>query len=193
MKYYGTKNNKDYGFYLENFDNAIEISDEYWEELLQKQGEGKTIIPFENEVIAVNIEEYIFQDGIWKKLSDKEVAEKLLQKAKDNKIYDNDTARDEALLQGVIYQDILFDSDTDQKINLLATIGMMNDTDIVTWFGMDNIPLECTKVDLINIGGLITQLHTFCWTKNAQIKMLIKNASTIEEVEAINIDYGKEE
>jgi len=37
MKYYGTKNNKDYGFYLENFDNAIEISDEYWSELLEAQ------------------------------------------------------------------------------------------------------------------------------------------------------------
>ena len=30
MKYYGTKNNKDYGFYEKNFENAIEITDEYW-------------------------------------------------------------------------------------------------------------------------------------------------------------------
>ena len=44
MKYYGTKNNKDYGFYLENFDNAIEITDEYWLELLDRQNKGKIII-----------------------------------------------------------------------------------------------------------------------------------------------------
>ena len=37
MKYYGTKNNKDYGFYLEKFDNSIEITDEYWNELLKEQ------------------------------------------------------------------------------------------------------------------------------------------------------------
>ena len=44
MKYYGTKNNKDYGFYLEKFENAIEISDEYWKELLEEQCKGKIII-----------------------------------------------------------------------------------------------------------------------------------------------------
>ena len=44
MKYYGTKNNKDYGFYLDNFENAIEISDEYWKNLLIEQNNGKIII-----------------------------------------------------------------------------------------------------------------------------------------------------
>ena len=62
MKYYGTKNNKDYGFYLENFDNAIEITDEYWSELLEAQNNGKIIIPFENNVIAVNENEYSFEN-----------------------------------------------------------------------------------------------------------------------------------
>jgi len=73
MKYYGTKNNKDYGFYLENFQNAIEISDEYWEELLYKESkEGKIIIPFENSVIAVDETEYSFENSKWRKLSEDE-------------------------------------------------------------------------------------------------------------------------
>ena len=79
MKYYGTKNNKDYGFYLENFDNAIEPSDEYWSELLEAQNSGKIIILFENSVIAVNENEYSFENGKWKKLSDKEAGIKQLK------------------------------------------------------------------------------------------------------------------
>lgn len=72
MKYYGTKNNKDYGFYEENFDNAIVITDEYWTELIAQQNNGKIIIPFENNVIAVEDTEYKLKNGIWVKLSETE-------------------------------------------------------------------------------------------------------------------------
>lgn len=86
MKYYGTKNNKDYGFYLENFDNAIEISDEYWKELLNKQAtEGNVIIPFEGNVIAVNQDEYSLENGKWQKLTPEESEMKV--KERENKIH----------------------------------------------------------------------------------------------------------
>lgn len=116
-----------------------------------------------------------------------------LNNAKNSKIQENDITRDETINSGVVYNGVLFDSDTDQKVNLLATVSMMNDTDTIIWYGMNNYSLECTKADLMNIGGLITQLHSFCWTKNAEIKNLIKNANTIEEVNAIVIDYGENE
>lgn len=112
-----------------------------------------------------------------------------LQSAKDAKVTENNSIRDEALNQGVTYKDILFDSDTDQKVNLLATVSMIDDTDTIEWFGMNNDSLICTKQDLLNIGGLITQLHSFCWNKNAEIKEEINNAKTIEEVEGVVIDY----
>lgn len=115
-------------------------------------------------------------------------AEKLEQ-AKQEKIAENDTVRDAALNQGVAYQNILFDSDTDQKVNLLATVSLMDDTDTIEWFGMNNDSLVCNKADLINIGGLITQLHKFCWNKNAEIKDAISKAESIEELERININY----
>ncbi len=113
----------------------------------------------------------------------------LLKQAKQAKIQENDLKRDEALNQGIMYKDVLFDSDTDQKVNLLAIVSTMQEEDIITWFGKDNQPLECNKEDLINIGGLITQLHTFCWNKNAEIKALINEAETIEDVESVVIDY----
>lgn len=79
MKYYGTKNNKDYGFYLEKFDNSIEISDEYWKALLEEQCKGKIIIPFDNQVIAVNANEYSYENGKWNKLSEEEANTKQLK------------------------------------------------------------------------------------------------------------------
>lgn len=116
----------------------------------------------------------------------------LLRQAKEQKIAENDSKRDEALVQGVTYSNVLFDSDTDQKVNLLATVSMMQDEDEITWFGMDNQPLECTKQDLLNIGGLITELHSFCWGKNYIIKSAISEAATVEAVEAIEVDYTQQ-
>lgn len=72
MKYYGTKNDKDYGFYEENFENAIEISDEYWLNLLEKQNNGKIIILFEDKPIAVDGNNYEFYNNKWHKLSETE-------------------------------------------------------------------------------------------------------------------------
>lgn len=79
MKYYGTKNNKDYGFYLEKFENSIEITDEYWKELLLEQNKGKIIINYNNKIIAVNENEYTFENQTWKKLSEEEINIKQLK------------------------------------------------------------------------------------------------------------------
>lgn len=138
-----------------------------------------------------NAEKYIVVNG--QLVLNPEYDALMLEKAKESKIGENDTKRDSALNGGVVYKEVLFDSDTDQKVNLLATVGAMGDEDVITWYGMDNVPLECTKLDLINIGGLITALHTFCWNKNAYLKTLIHNAATVEEVEAIVIDYTIQE
>ena len=113
--------------------------------------------------------------------------------AKENKILLNDELRDSALLGGVTYQNVLFDSDTDQKVNLLATVGMMSDEDTITWYGMDNQGLLCTKADLMAIGGLITELHSYCWGMNAYIKEQIQNAETMEELDNIEINYARDD
>lgn len=130
-------------------------------------------------------------NGNWylSELCPKKSDEEKLEEAKQAKIQENDLKRDETLNQGVKYKGVLFDSDTDQKVNLLAIVSTLGDEDIITWYGKDNQPLECSKEDLINIGGLITQLHTFCWNKNAEIKALINDAETLEEVNNIVIDY----
>ena len=117
--------------------------------------------------------------------------EDLLRIAKESKIAENDEKRDVALYQGVTYQNVLFDSDTDQKTNIIGKVMTMSDTDTVVWYGMDNTALLCTKTDLMAIGGLITDLHSFCWQNNAYIKEQIDNAESIEEVENIEINYER--
>lgn len=143
------------------------------------------------EDIYNNFEQYIYSDGDI--ILNPEWDNIVLQKAKAEKIELNDSLRDTALMGGVTYQNVLFDSDTDQKTNLIGTIMLMSDTDTVVWFGMDNQGLLCTKADLMAIGGLITELHSFCWQNNAYIKEQIDNASSIEEVEDIEINYNREE
>ena len=115
----------------------------------------------------------------------------LFEQAKTDKIALNDSLRDTALLSGVTYQNVLFDSDTDQKVNLLATVNMMSDEDTITWYGMDNKGLLCTKSDLMAIGGLITELHSYCWGMNAYIKEQIQNAQTMAELDEIEISYDR--
>lgn len=111
--------------------------------------------------------------------------------AKADKIALNDELRDDALISGVTYKDVLFDSDTDQKVNLLAIITTMPDDDNIVWFGMNNEPLMCSKADLIAIGELITELHAYCWMRNAEIKQEIAEAETMEQLNEVDISYDR--
>lgn len=114
----------------------------------------------------------------------------VLKSAKEQKKQENATVRDEKLIAGVEYKGVLFDSDTDQKINLSSQISFMDDIETVKWYGMDSVSyVECTKEDLLNIGGLIKELTTFVWTHNSEIITEIENAETVEEVESIVINY----
>lgn len=113
----------------------------------------------------------------------------LLNEAKLSKISLNDELRDTALFGGVTYNNVLFDSDTDQKVNISETVRDMSDEDTIVWYGMDNQGLLCTKADLIAIGEEIRNLTKYCWGMNAYIKEQIEQAETLEELEEIEINY----
>lgn len=172
-----------------NYDLNIEamIADGYKEFIQIERPETNRIYHIEYTETENDVTEIIVYDE-----TQEEADARDLENAKQAKINENDTARDEALNQGVSYQNILFDSDTDQKANLMGAIFQMSDTGTIEWFGMNNDCLACTKQDLLNIGGLITQLHSFCWNKNAEIKTAINEAETIEQVERVEINYDIE-
>ena len=177
MKYYAHINSKDE---LAGIDKVKLVKDEYGSDKVQNIEVA--------EDIYIEPDRYVYIEG--EIVPDPHYVYKVLARNKSEKIVVNDKLRDKALLGGVEYQGVLFDSDTDQKINLLATVSNMSDTDTVTWYGMDNKALLCTKNDLIAIGTLITELHSFCWNNNAYIKEQIEEAKTVEELEQIEIDYG---
>lgn len=134
----------------------------------------------------------IWDESQNKPIIDLSYEQRMLDETKKNKLSENIKKRDERLNAGIIYQNILFDSDTDQKVNLLAMADMMTESDTIIWLGKENHPLNCTKQDLLNIGNLIIQLTSAIWGGgglNQQYINAINNCSTVEEVNNIVIDY----
>lgn len=110
---------------------------------------------------------------------------------KQTRLEENIILREQFLISGVEYKDILWDSDIEQKLNISIQISQMSDEDTVIWVAKDGVTsLECTKADLLAIGQLLTQMTAYVWQfRNPEIKTAIENAQTIEELEAIEIDY----
>ena len=152
---------------------------------------------FIHEIEAQNKIWALLPNEIWDESQNKPIVDlsyeqRMLDEAKKNKLSENIKKRDERLNAGIIYQNILFDSDTDQKVNLLAMADMMTESDTIIWLGKENHPLNCTKQDLLNIGNLIIQLTSAIWGGgglNQQYINAINNCSTVEEVNNIVIDY----
>ena len=181
--YYRIKNKELYDFADYKYSEECQETDIITQSELDKDKRQVIVEEYQEEIDDTEITKY--------RLSlNPDYAPIELEKAKKEKIRENDAKRDEKLNSGVVYQEILFDSDTDQKVNILAVVSTMGDEDTITWFGMNNDSLECNKTDLIAIGGLITTLHAFCWAKNAQIKAAINAAKTLAEVETVTIDYS---
>ena len=118
-----------------------------------------------------------------------EDSEEVLNREKSKKLELNSELRDAALLRGVEYNSILFDSDTDQKVNLTSIAPFMDDNETIVWYGKDGTKLPCSKQDLMTIGNTIKELTIYCWNKNSEIIEAINNAKTIEELNNISIEY----
>ena len=176
VRYYAHINSKDI---LTGIDMSTMIADEYGSSEVQN-------IEVSEDVYAER-DKYIYSDG--KIILNPEYSTIELNNKKEELIAENDRLRDEKLLEGVTYNNVLFDSDTDQKINILAIYGTMTDDNTIVWYGKDNQGLLCTKNDLLAIGNLITELHSYCWGNNAYIKEQIENAQNLEELENVIINY----
>lgn len=134
MKYYGTKNNKDYGFYKENFENSIEITDEYWMELLSEQNNGKIIILYKNNVIAVDDSEYSNENGVWKKLTKSQIQTKQL------------TIQKEIRTQEILQELDILDR---KRIRAIAEPTMKDEN--ITWLEYYNNEISALREELASI------------------------------------------
>lgn len=149
----------------------------------------------------VDVDEYlinIFNEGKAKIIEGKivditqtdEYKERILFQTKQVKLKENEAKRYAKLVGGLTYKNILFDSDTDQKANLMYALASMNDSDTITWYGINNDSLVCTKSDLLSLGQLIQELTSYVWGDlNPKYVNAINNASSIDELNALNIEY----
>jgi hypothetical protein len=176
-------------YYIEN-NNKVVLFDE---DLSKLQDTVRFMPQYKDFEIKEVQEGYIIVDFELITIEEKEQRE--LEKAKQAKLQENEVVREQFLISGVEYKDILWDSDIEQKLNISIQLSNMSDEDTVNWVAMDGITsLECTKEDLLNIGALLTQMTAYVWQyKNPQIKTMINNAQTIEEVNAIQIVYDMSE
>lgn len=75
MIYFGFKQNIGYGFYSENFEGAIALSDIEWQNLLKEQSQNKDIVMFDGQVFASEPDIYYLDEfGHYKKRSNEEIS-----------------------------------------------------------------------------------------------------------------------
>lgn len=117
----------------------------------------------------------------------------LLVEAKQTKQQENLNKANEAVLKGyVTYKGCQFETNTDNQSNMTATANLMQAQGIeaTQWLSKDNIPIELTLSDFLNIGGLILNYKTNLWTNvYAGFEAQIEAAQTIEDIESIVIEY----
>ena len=136
-------------------------------------------------------DKYIYLDGVIF-LNPNYEAQKLIL-SKEAKQQENLAKANEAITNGyVVYKNCKFETNTDNQSNMTATANLMQAQPIEStpWLSKDNIPIELTLEDFLNIGALILEFKTNLWTNvYAGFEAQIEDAQTIEEVESIEIVY----
>ena len=158
--------------------------------------EGSVEVPVDFFEYEKNPDKYALVDGVFTDISDTtEYQNAQLQKAKDLKIFENFQKRDERLRAGVEYKGVRFDSDTDSKVNIMGAVSLLpDDIGTIGWNSMDNITVQLTKQELIELGALLVTLTSNIWGEdglNIQYLNAIDDAQTVDEVNAIQIDYNQ--
>ena len=119
-------------------------------------------------------------------------AQKLIL-AKEAKQQENLAKANEAITNGyVVYKNCKFETSTDNQSNMTATANLMQAQGIerTPWLSKDNVSLELTLEDFLNIGALILEFKTNVWTNvYTNFESQIEAAQTIEEVEDLSIEY----
>ena len=132
------------------------------------------------------------QDG--NKVLVKKSSKILLLETKQTKQQENLNKANEAVLKGyVTCKGCQFETNMDNQSNMSATANLMQAQGIeaTQWLSKDNIPIELTLNDFLNIGGLILNYKTNLQTNvYAGFEAQIEAAQTIEDVENIVINYN---
>ena len=119
---------------------------------------------------------------------------KELLKEKEIKKAQNKAAYETALKSGVTYKDSLFDCDTLAAVRIMGQLTATQTMAIATeetidWFDYNYQPVSLTIPEFIELAGIVTMNTRRIETLNCSINTAISNAQTMEELDAVEIDY----
>ena len=119
---------------------------------------------------------------------------KELLKEKEIKKAQNKAAYETALKSGVTYKDSLFDCDTLAAVRIMGQLTATQTMAIATeetidWFDYNYQPVTLTIPEFIELAGVVTMNTRRIETLNCSINTAISNAQTMEELDAVEIDY----
>lgn len=137
--------------------------------------------------IEETIDTYILVNGKYEKV------DQALVIKKQEKQQENTTKAQQAIQDGyVVFKEAQFETNTQTCSDLTSTMLLMQAAGIETynWLSRDDKVVTLTLEDFGTLGGLIATYKNTVWnTKYVAFKQQIEAATTIEEVEAIVIDY----
>lgn len=141
MKYYGTKDNLNYGFYKEEFDGAIPVSENEWLSLINDQCIGKRIVSDNISVFTTDIPDkyYIDENGLWQIRNDEEL--KNLNEAKEKEQKINELKKE------------LSDLDT-KRIRAICEPCIKNEETGETWLDYYNLQIISLRSQLSELTGV---------------------------------------
>ncbi len=122
-----------------------------------------------------------------------ETEQEIFDMAKEQKVNENTLKAKEAVESGyVIFKEAQFETNSQTVGDLTATMLLMQAAGIETynWLSKDDKVVELTLEDFATLGAAIAAYKNSIWnTKYLNYKTPIDEATTIEELEAIIIDY----
>ena len=116
-----------------------------------------------------------------------EGAEYLLNKAKISKLAQITPARDAFMFANIEYNGSTFTNSQVSGNNITSALAIMGTT--IDWLDTSGNLVVMTKVQLKELGGLIMNKRNVGYFKEATLTTQINACTTIEQVEAINIDF----
>lgn len=177
------KQDNSFGFFLEDdLDfciNPIEISEEKRQEILDKQSQGW--------ILKVDEKGYPYVE---------EKPEPSLDELKNLKREEINAARNAEEQGGFPYKGKVFDSDPISCIRIssaaqaMQMAAMAEDVPVITWTCQDNSTIDLTAPDLMGLVVALAEWSNACHQKATQIKTLLEECQTPEEVEKISWDMS---
>lgn len=160
--------------------------------VLHNHNNGRKIEETSAALYALEADE-IMQDG--QPVKNPAYEAEQLANAKEIKLAENKTAYDAALKAGVTYKGELFDCDTLAAVRIMgqmvaAQTQAIADEETIDWFDYNYKPVTLTISEFMELAGLVTLNTRRIETLNCGFNTAVENAQTIEEIEAIEIDYN---